>query len=320
MAIILPYSYPRLIHRYHLPSLFWGINLGMSISVPTANPNCNFCINEAESEAYIVVQCKWSLLDRNELQWIDKGLQKNAARCNQQYYEVSADGCQLAHLNCSNAILWIRIFDLQNRLLDCEYRSEFGWYLEPDACILSNPNLRIWQFRSPALDNLYYLRDGIPLSTIEPLHIPELVCVPGNDAIDWASLSTDGKYLACLCKNASNRKSHSETLVDAEVIILEFDFPRSYVEVHSRISIRIHSDDSVNLKFCPKLSLFAILSYRSSGHHMISSSEKLYLHEIESASLYLHDLQTLKTDLIWTADPEFCNRWAIDQSETSNPL
>lgn len=56
------------ITRYHLPSLFLGSNLGLSVRAQEMDPWPSFCIDDVENEAYVVSKRKWYRLDLNSLE------------------------------------------------------------------------------------------------------------------------------------------------------------------------------------------------------------------------------------------------------------
>lgn len=281
-----PLRYSIAITRYHLPSLFSGSgNLGLSVIVPDLNWQVSFCINDVEKEAYVVRGRKWYRLDLNSLEWKDE-LPRTIA-IQPKYTQVSADGRQLAIVKQTNGTSWIQMFDLQSGLLNREYNSLLS--IEHRKA-LASPDLRIWRIGNPGPDNLYYLEDANSPSTrtVKAFHIPESSHGLGKDEIHGDCFSACGKYFAFWGKNTSTKTSGSETDITVEITILELDLVHSNVHVHSRISITRPSTDSVALQFHPKLSMLAIvLGY-----------------EAELAELYLHDLQTLKTNRAWAAVPD----------------
>lgn len=269
-----------IITRYHLPSLFSGSNLGLSIRVPELHADLSFCINDVEREAYVVLDRTWYRLDLYSLEWKDE-LPRNSIQ--PKYAQVSAGGHRLAVIDQTDRR--IRIFDLHSGHLDREYNT--GLLLLPaEHKLLASLDLRIWRIGNPGPDNLFHLDDDSSPSTIKAFHIPESVYDLGQDGIHGDCFSTCGKYFGFWCKNTSTRRtSDSETSMKVEITILELDLVHSNVKVHSRISITRPSADSVTIKFHPKISMLAVV----------------FVQKVGLVELYLHDLQTLKTDLAWTA-------------------
>ena len=312
--------------RYHLPSLFSGSHLGLSVRGLDGGRFASCCINDVEKEAYVVRNRKWYRLDLNSLEWKDKLPQNNTIQPN--YTKISADGRRLAIIDPTNRPSRIQIFDLQSGLLDREY--DFGLFPNflPTSTLgqklLSSPDLRIWRIsksrpgylfdvddgNSPSTrtikpGNLYHLDDGNSPSTrtVKAFHVPETYSDGlGVDRIDGDCFSTCGKYFGFWWKNDSTRgASGGERYMKIEITILELDLVHSNVKVHSRIPFTRPSRESAIIKFHPRLSMLAILFAK---------------HNI--GELYLHDLQTLKTDLAWSA--EWTKRIYVRPGETINFL
>lgn len=285
IAFVVTKSSPRslIITRYHLPSLFSGSNLGLSIRVPELSP-ISFCINDVEKEAYVVYERTWYRLDLYSLEWKDELPREGRNIVQPKYAQVSAEGHRLAIIDQTDRR--IQIFDLQRGLLIREYHS--GLLLLPveHRNLLASPDLRIWRIGKPGPDNLFHLDDDSSPSTIKTFHIPESVYDLGKHGIHGDCFSTCGKYFGFWCKNTSTRRtSDSETSVKVKITILELDLVHSNVKVHSRKTITRPSADSVTIKFHPKISMLAVV----------------FVQKVGRVELYLHDLQTLKTDLAWTA-------------------
>ncbi|MCJ1267224.1 hypothetical protein MMC22_007109 [Lobaria immixta] len=273
-------SGPRswIVTRYHLPSLFSGSNLGLSIRLPGLRRSVSFCISDVEKEAYVVHQRTWYRLDLYSLEWKDELPPRKIIP--PKHDAVSADGRRLAIIDQTDRR--IQIFDLRSGLLIREYQSGLLLLPAERGKLLASPDLRIWRIGKPWPDNLFHLDDDSSPSTIKAFHIPESVYDLGKDEIHGDCFSTCGKYFGFWCQNTSTRRtSDSETSMKVEITILELDLVHSNVKVHSRISITPPSRVSVTIKFHPKSSMLAIV--------------------FGMVELYLHDLQTLKTDLAWTA-------------------
>lgn len=298
------------ITRYHLPSLFSGSNLGLSITVPELHRDASFCINHVEKEAYVVLKRTWYRLDLNSLEWKDQLPREN--RIQPKHVQVSADGRRLAIVDQTDRR--IQILDLQSGLLIREYNSGLLLLRAEHEKLLPSPDLRIWRIGNSGLDNLFHLDDDHSPSTIKAFHIPESVYDLGKDGIHGDCFSTCGKYFG-FWKYTRTRTSDSETSMKVEITILELDLVHSNVKVQSRISITRPSMNSAIIKFHPKLSMLAMVF----GHEVESIVSSFPREKGKTVELYLHDLQTLKTDLAWTAEWTAGRNILIDDGFSMGP-